>query len=255
MSIASSDGVSIYYERHGAGPAIVLVHGSGGHHAAWWQQVAALRSRHTVITVDLRGFGKSDSSMPEFDGQDFPGDILAVLDQEDITGALLVGQSIGAVAALRAGLSRPDRVSGVALAHSLGGIADPVLADLVAADRAEAVKLPVLDRLLSKAFQRNEPAKTFLFQQMGTFNVAKMADLRNLSTGGPTIEEVVASGLDITFLGGENDAVLSAATVRKAHELVKGSRLVLVPGAPHSMYWERPDLFNAAVTSIREAIA
>ncbi|GAA2614701.1 alpha/beta fold hydrolase [Paractinoplanes durhamensis] len=255
MGIATSDGVSIYYERHGSGPAILFVHGSGGHHAAWWQQVAALRGRFTIVTVDLRGFGNSDSSMPEFDGQDFPGDILAVLDQEDLTDVLLVGQSIGAVAALRAGLSRPSRVAGVALAHSLGGIADPSLAELVAADRAEAVKLPVLDRLLSADFQQSEPAKTFLFQQMGTFNVAKMADLRNLSAGGPSITEVVASGLDVTFLAGENDAVLSAATVRRAHELVKGSRLELIPGAPHSMYWEAPALFNAAVTRIREAIA
>ncbi|GIF20345.1 pimeloyl-ACP methyl ester carboxylesterase [Actinoplanes tereljensis] len=255
MGIAKSDGVSIYYERHGSGPAILFVHGSGGHHAAWWQQVAALGGRFTVVTVDLRGFGNSDSSMPEFDGQDFPGDILAVLDQEDLTEVLLVGQSIGAVAALRAGLSRPARVAGVALAHSLGGIADPALAELVAADRSEAVKLPVLDRLLSAQFQASEPAKTFLFQQMGTFNVAKMADLRNLSTGGPTIAEVIGSGLDITFLAGENDAVLSAATVRRAHELVKGSRLELIPDAPHSMYWEAPALFNAAVTRIREALA
>jgi pimeloyl-ACP methyl ester carboxylesterase len=89
---------------------------------------------------------------------------------------------------------------------------------------------------------------------MGTFNVAKMADLRNLSTGGPSIAEVVDSGLDVTFLAGEKDAVLSAATVRRAHALVKGSRLELVPGAPHSMYWEAPELFNAAVTRIREAI-
>jgi pimeloyl-ACP methyl ester carboxylesterase len=255
MGVAKSDGVSVYYERHGAGPAVLFVHGSGGNHAAWWQQVAALRGRFTVVTVDLRGFGNSDSSMPEFDGQDFPGDILAVLDQEDLTDVLLVGQSIGAVAALRAGLTRPGRVSGVALAHSLGGIADPELAGLAAADRAEAVRLPVLDRLLSADFQRNEPARTFLFQQMGTFNVARMADLRNLSTGGPTIDEVVASGLYITFLAGERDAVLSAATVRRAHERVRGSRLEMIPDAPHSMYWEAPDLFNAAVVRIREAIS
>jgi len=254
MAVADSDGVSIYYERHGAGPAVLFVHGSGGHHAAWWQQVAALRAKFTVLTVDLRGFGNSDSSMPEFDGQDFPGDIVAVLDREDLTEVLLVGQSIGAVAALRAGLARPARVSGVVLAHSLGGIADPELSGLVAADRSEAVKLPVLDRLLTKSFQEDEPAKTFLFQQMGTFNVAKMADLRNLSTGGPTVEEVVGSGLDVTFLAGANDAVLSAATVRRAHALVKGSRLELVPDAPHSMYWERPDLFNAAIVRVREAI-
>jgi len=254
MGFANAGGTSIYYERHGSGPAILLVHGSGGHHAAWWQQVAALRDRYTVVTVDLRGFGNSDSSMPEFDGRDFPGDLITVLDQEDLRDVLLVGQSIGAVAALRAGLGRPDRVGGVVLAHSLGGLADPELAELVAADRAEAVRLPVLDRLLSKEFQEREPARTFLFQQMGTFNVAKMADLRNLSTGGPAVDELVASGLDVTFLAGERDAVLSAATVRRAHALVKGSRLELVPGAPHSMYWEAPELFNAAVARVREAL-
>jgi len=255
MSFARAEGTSIYYERHGRGPAVLFVHGSGGHHAAWWQQVAALRGRYTVVTVDLRGFGNSDSSMPEFDGQDFPGDILAVLDQEDLRGVLLVGQSIGAVAALRAGLSRPDRVAGVVLAHSLGGLAHQELSELVNADRSAAIRLPVLDRLLSREFQEREPARTFLFQQMGTFNVAKMADLRNLSTGGPTVDEVVTSGLDVTFLAGEKDAVLSAATVRRAHALVKGSRLELVADAPHSMYWEAPELFNAAVVRVREALS
>ncbi|MEU4156798.1 alpha/beta hydrolase [Actinoplanes sp. NPDC026670] len=248
------DGARIYYERHGDGPAILFVHGSGGHHAAWWQQVAALRDRFTVVTVDLRGFGKSDSSMPEFDGQDFPGDLIAVLDAEDLRDVLLVGQSIGAVAALKAALKRPDRVRGVALGHSLGGLSHPELTRLVDADRAEAVRLPVLDRLLSKRFQAEEPAKTFLFQQMGTFNVAKMADLRNLSVDGPAIDDIVASGVAVTFLAGETDAVLSVATVRRAHELVKGSHLVVVPGAPHSMYWESPDLYNAAVAAIRESL-
>ncbi|GAA3208495.1 alpha/beta fold hydrolase [Actinocorallia longicatena] len=231
------------------------MHGSGGHHAAWWQQVAVLREHYTVVTVDLRGFGNSGSSMPEFDGQDFPGDIVAVLDREDLTDVLLFGQSIGAVAALRAGLLRPGRVSGVALGHSLGSISHPELSELVAADRAEAVRLPVIDRLLTREFQENEKAMTFLFQQQGTFNVATMADLRNLSAGGPSVEEVTASGLDITFLAGERDAVISPATVRRAHELVEGSHLELVPGAPHSMYWERPDLFNAALIRIRERVS
>lgn len=256
MGVARSDGnVGIYYEAHGSGPAIALVHGSGGHHAAWWQQVAALRDRYTMVTLDLRGFGNSDSSMPEFDGQDFPGDVLAVLDALDLTDVLVVGQSVGAVAALRAGIARPDRIRGVALGHSLGGIDHPELSALVAADRAEAVKLPVIDRLLSAEFQRDEPAKTFLFQQQGTFNVARMADLRNLTTGGPTLDDVVASGLDVTFLAGERDAVISPATVRRAHELVKNSHLELIPDAPHSMYWERPDLFNAALVRIRERLS
>ncbi|MFF4250708.1 alpha/beta fold hydrolase [Streptomyces sp. NPDC001663] len=254
MPIADSDGTSIYYERHGSGSAILFVHGSGGHHAAWWQQVAALRDEFTVVTVDLRGFGKSDSSMTEFDGQDFPGDVVAVLDQEDLADVMLVGQSIGSVAALRAGLLRPDRVSSVVLGHSLGGISHPELKELAAADRAEAVKLPVIDRLLTKPFQRERADLTFLFQQMGTFNVAKMQDLRNLDTNGPSLEDIQSSGVKVAFLAGERDAVLSVKTVTRAHELLPGSHLEILPGAPHSMYWETPGPYNAAVARLRRTL-
>jgi len=59
MATALSSDAQIYYEVHGSGPAVLFVHGSGGHHAAWWQQVAALSPSYSVITVDLRGFGNS----------------------------------------------------------------------------------------------------------------------------------------------------------------------------------------------------
>ncbi|MGW6208471.1 alpha/beta fold hydrolase [Streptomyces sp. NPDC055089] len=254
MPYADSDGTSIYYERHGSGPAILFVHGSGGHHAAWWQQVAELRSEFTVVTVDLRGFGKSDSSMPEFDGQDFPGDVVAVLEAEQLTDVMVVGQSIGSVAALRAALQRPDRVSAAVLGHSLGGISHPELTGLAAADRAEAVGLPVIDRLLTKAFQQERADLTFLFQQMGTFNVARMADLRNLDTDGPSLDDIRGSGVKVAFLAGEKDAVLSVKTVTRAHELLPESHLEIVPGAPHSMYWEAPAQYNAAVARLRRTL-
>src|ERR1700743_291947 len=125
MAIALSGDAKIYYEVHGAGPAVLFVHGSGGHHAAWWQQVAALTATYTLIPVDLRGFGNTRWS-EEHDARNFPGDIIAVLDAVAASGgpsrAVLVGQSIGAAAALKAALLRPDRASGVILAHSLGGL-------------------------------------------------------------------------------------------------------------------------------------
>ncbi|MEU4892741.1 alpha/beta hydrolase [Streptomyces sp. NPDC044780] len=256
----SDDGTPIYYERHGSGPAILFVHGSGGHHAAWWQQVAALRAEFTVLTLDLRGFGKSGtpsrphSSPPGFDGQDFPGDVVAVLDEADLRDAMLVGQSIGSVAALRAALARPERVSSVVLGHSLGGISHPELTELAAADRAEAVQLPVIDRLLTQRFQTERADLTFLFQQMGTFNVATMRDLRNLDTNGPSLDDIARSGLRVAFLAGERDAVLSVKTVTRAHELLPGSYLEIVPGAPHSLYWEAPATYNAAVARLRRTL-
>ena len=243
----SQDGTRIYYEVHGGGPAVLFVHGSGGHHAIWWQQVAALSARYTVITLDLRGFGLADSGMDEFDSRVFPDDVGAVLEASGVDRAVLVGQSIGSAAALSAALRNPGRAAGLVLGHSLGGIADEDLAARVRADRAEAEKLPVLDRLLTPAFRAAQPAKTFLFRQMGTFNKAKMADLRNLNTDGPTVAEVVESGVPICFLTGELDAALSADTVRAAAKRIPGSVLEVVPDAPHSMYWEAPELYNAAL--------
>jgi pimeloyl-ACP methyl ester carboxylesterase len=247
VSHVSSRGTSLYYEVHGSGPAVLLVHGSGGHHAAWWQQVAALRDSYTVITLDLRGFGMSrwDDS---HDARAFPDDIIAVLDAVAGPPCVLVGQSIGAAAALRAALGRPDLAAGVVLAHSLGGLRHPELSALVKADRAEAEKLPVLDRLLTASFRSARPDLAFLFQQMGTFNTAKMADLRNLGDDGPSVSDVAAAPFPVLFLAGAEDAVLSPATVRRAGELLPSAQVEIVPGAPHSMYWETPALFNEALS-------
>ena len=247
MPFAQTGSTRIYYESHGEGPAVVFLHGAGGNHAAWWQQTAYFRPHYQVITIDLRGFGKSDAVEDGPDSLDFPGDIASVLDDARVEQATLVGQSIGAVAALRFAVLQPKRVRAVILAHSLGGITDAQVTPLVAADRKEAEKIPVLDRLLTKDFQSTQPARTFLFQQLGTFNAATMRDLRNLNATGPTLEEVTRLGLRICFLTGDRDNVLRPATIRAAQERLPGSVLTVVPGAPHSMYWEAPELFNMSV--------
>lgn len=251
MPYVDSDGAGVYYEVNGSGPGVLLVHGSGGHHAAWWQQVAALSGSFTVITMDLRGFGNTRWES-EHDARNFPGDIVAVLDAVAAAGgpsaAVLAGQSIGAAAALKAALLRPDRASGVILAHSLGGLQHSELSSLVRADRAEAEKLPVLDRLLTPGFRAARPDMAFLFRQMGTFNTAKMQDLTNLNADGPSVSDLNAASFPVLLLAGEKDAVLSPATVRRAGSLLTNARVEVVPGAPHSMYWETPDLFNDAVS-------
>src|ERR1700753_3268345 len=242
MPYTASGDAKIYYEVNGSGPGVLFVHGSGGHHAAWWQQVAALSGSYSVITIDLRGFGNSRWES-DHDVRNFPGDIIAVLDAVAADGgpsrAGVLRQSIGAAAALRAALDRPDRAAGVILAHSLGGLRNDELTALVKADRAVAEKLPVLDRLLTPEFRAERPDLAFLFRQMGTFNTATMQDLRNLNTDGPTVAELAAAApFPLLLLAGERDAVLSPATVRRAGELLPAARVEVVPGAPHSMYWE-----------------
>jgi len=185
MTYVDNDGAGVYYEAHGSGPGVLFVHGSGGHHAAWWQQVSALMDDYTVITVDLRGFGNTRWS----------------------------------------------------------------------ADRAVAEKVPVLDRLLTPEFRAKRPDLAFLFRQMGTFNTAKMQDLTNLNSDGPTVSELGGAPFPLLLLAGGKDAVLSPSTVRRAGELLPNARVEVVADAPHSMYWERPDLFNDAIRRFLKEVA
>ena len=79
--------------------------------------------------------------------------------------------------------------------------------------------IAMLDRLMTPEFRARRPDMAFLFRQMGTFNTAKMQDLTNLNSDGPTVAEFAAAPFPLLLLAGEKDAVLSPATVRRAGEL------------------------------------
>ena len=59
MPFLPVNGIELYYEVHGEGPAIVFCHGAGGNHLSWWQQVPVFAQRFRCITYDSRAFGLS----------------------------------------------------------------------------------------------------------------------------------------------------------------------------------------------------
>ncbi len=151
---------------------------------------------------------------------------------------------------LRAAVTAPDRFAGVILSNSVGGLDDDRLTALVRADRAEAEKLTVLDRLMSRSFLESQPAMVHLFREMGTFNAATLQGIRVLANDGPTPAEVAAAGVRVAFLAGERDAVLSPATVAAAGALVPDSVVHVVADGNHSMYWERAGDYNRAIDDL-----
>jgi pimeloyl-ACP methyl ester carboxylesterase len=239
------DGLQLYYEVQGEGPVVGFLHGSGGNHASWWQQVPHfVKAGYRVFTMDLPGFGCSSSDLEEFDTQRHPGDVEAVLDAIGAERAALVGQAIGGTAGLKLAIAHPERLVGVILAHSYGGLESDELRELAAADREEAEKLSQAERLFGGLAT---PEKAFLFTQITTFNRAKMKDLKNMNVNPPTAEAAAACGVPLLFLGAQQDLVMRPGTLTRAHELVEGSRVELVADAPHTMYWTTPALFNGAV--------
>ena len=116
MPHATVNGTQLYYERAGAGaPPLVLVHGFGCAHEDWQLQVEAFSPRHMVISCDLRGHGASPGEPASCSIETYGADVAALARALNLSGAVLVGHSMGTRVVLQACLGAPDRVAGVVL--------------------------------------------------------------------------------------------------------------------------------------------
>ncbi|MCK6563958.1 MAG: alpha/beta hydrolase, partial [Dehalococcoidia bacterium] len=117
MAFIDRDGVQIYYEDHGAGPAILLTHGFADTSIFWQGQVAAFQDRYRVITWDMRGHGQSDSPGDEaqYSEAHTVADMAAILDACGVESAVLGGLSMGGFMSLAFHLRYPGRVRALML--------------------------------------------------------------------------------------------------------------------------------------------
>jgi pimeloyl-ACP methyl ester carboxylesterase len=110
--------ISLAFDRTGTGSPLVLIHGYPLDHTIWNEVVPLLSPVFDLIIPDLRGFGESTSSKPQWSMQDLADDIAGVLDDQKIESAFLVGHSMGGYVALAFAKKFPGRVRGLALVAS-----------------------------------------------------------------------------------------------------------------------------------------
>src|SRR2546430_8891964 len=92
----NSASIDLYYEDHGAGPPVVLIHGYPLSGRAWDKQVPVLlEAGYRVITYDRRGFGQSSQPAAGYDYDTFAADLHALVEHLDLRGAVLAGHSMG----------------------------------------------------------------------------------------------------------------------------------------------------------------
>ena len=92
----NSGSIDLYYEDHGSGEPVVLIHGYPLSGRAWDNQLPVLlEAGRRVITYDRRGFGKSSQPTSGYDYDTFAADLAALLDELDLHDATLVGHSMG----------------------------------------------------------------------------------------------------------------------------------------------------------------
>ena len=126
MPYLDRDGVQIYYEATGEGPAVLLTHGYNLTSFMWRGLVQALADRYRVITWDVRGHGRSDSPEdPEaYTRASTIGDMKAILEAEDVKEAVIAGHSMGGYLSLAFHVEHPKRVRALILVGTGPGYRD-----------------------------------------------------------------------------------------------------------------------------------
>lgn len=158
---ASVDDVDVHWTSHGAGPALILVHGWTSDESAWSEQVSALSRSYRVITLDLPGHGRSGMP-PAFSIELYARAVEAVRAEAQARRVALAGHDLGAMVVRRYALMYPNRVSGLVIVDGHIPIPSDIpgpQADLLAVTRArrewmirdgfgETTPLPLQERIL-----------------------------------------------------------------------------------------------------------
>jgi non-heme chloroperoxidase len=264
----NSTEIELYYEDHGSGKPVVLIHGWPLSGASWEKQVAALLAAgHRVITYDRRGFGKSSQPATGYDYDTFAEDLHKLVTALDLHDFALVGFSMGGGEVARyIGRYGSDRVSKAVFMAAV----PPFL--LKTADNPNAVDGSVFDGI-KKGIVADRPA--FLTQFLANFYNFDVLGGKQISDEVVRLSWNIAAGaspkgtldcvtawytdfrkdlprVDVPTLviHGDADRILPiAVTGNRTHEAIKGSRLVVVKGGPHGLNWTHADQVNAELVS------
>jgi non-heme chloroperoxidase len=234
----NSGSVELYYEDHGSGPPVVLIHGYPLSGRAWDKQVPVLLdSGRRVITYDRRGFGKSSRPTTGYDYDTFAADLKALMEKLDLRDATLVGHSMGTGEVTRyLGAYGSDRVARAVLVSPI----PPFL--LQTDDNPEGLPRDMFDGFGSLV-------STEAFQV--SFSIATGASAVPAVACIPTWETDFRSDLrkiDVPLLvvQGDSDRILPfPKTGKRLPDVMNDLELVVIEGGPHAIAWTHADRVNS----------
>ena len=259
----NSGNIDLYYEDHGSGKPVVLIHGYPLSGASWEKQIAVLLAAgHRVITYDRRGFGKSSQPTTGYNYDTFAEDLHKLVTQLELRDFALAGFSMGGGEVARyigkygsKGVSKavfissvppfllktPDNPEGVD-GSVFEGIKKAVAADRYAFFAEFFKNFYNTDLLLGKRVSEQTV--------QSSWNVAAGASATASLACVPTWHEDFRKDLsrvDVPTLviQGDADRILpiSASGLRTA-KLIKGARLLVVKDGPHCITWTHADEVN-----------
>ena len=261
--------IEIYYEDHGSGQPVVLIHGYPLDGHSWERQSRALhKAGYRVITYDRRGFGQSSKVEIGYDYDTYAADLDALLTELDLTDVILVGFSMGTGELARyTSKYGSGRIAKLAFLASL----EPFL--LQTDENPEGVPQSVFDGIVEAATGDRFAWFTGFFQNFynldenlgkriseeavrGSWNVAVTSAPIAAFAVVPTwiedfrsdVAKVREAGIPTLIVHGTSDNILPIdSTGRPFSKLLPDAEYVEIEGAPHGLIWTHTDEVNEAL--------
>lgn len=264
----NSGNIDLYYEDHGSGDPVVLIHGYPLSSASWEKQVPPLlEAGHRVITYDRRGFGKSSQPDTGYNYDTFAEDLHKLVTQLKLRDFSVVGFSMGGGEVARyigkygtKGLSKAVIISGI----------PPYL--LKTTDNPEGVDGSVFEGIQKAVAQDRYAFFTSFFQNFYNTDVflGKRVSEQviqaswNIAAGSSATaslecvpawhedfrEDVARIDVPTLIMQGDADRTLPiSATGHRTAKLIEGARLVVVKDGPHCIPWTHAEEVNSGLLS------
>ena len=249
MFAITGDGTRLHFQTAGSGPPVVLVHGLSDDHTLWRYMVPALAAGHRVISVDVRGHGRSAKPHAPLEVATLADDLVALLDWLGIDRAVLVGLSMGGGISQTAAIRHPQRVRALALLSTSSSFPEATRerfrhrAEVAERDGIEPLVDSMVERWFTPEFMAARPdevartRQTVLANDPLAFAAACRANAARDWTG--ELDRIACPVLVLAGARDPGEATRSAETFR---ERLEDAEVHLVDGATHAIPIERPEV-------------
>ena len=236
-----------YWDTGGNGEPIVLLHPASGSALIWLhQQPVFAKAGYRVIAYSRRNYYNSDSA-PAANPGTGSGDLQEFANLLGLQKFHLVSSAAGGSVAADYALSHPERLLSLTVSSNNLAATQGYIADAAARMKLEAWdELPRWYRELGPSYRAINPA-----------GVAKWTEINELSETGRgarqklvnlvTPEKLETLRVPTLLMTGSADMFTPPSVQRLIARHIPDNELLVMPECGHSIYWERPDLFNRAV--------
>ena len=251
MSKIDVNGIKMEYQRYrperNEAESIVFAHGAGGNLLSWFQQIPYFSRKYDCVVFSHRGFGHSYDLENGPGMESFSDDLRGLVDSLGIDRFHLVAQSMGGRTALGFAVKYPERVLSITFADTTGAMGEPDV-EMALTDWRESHPdtRGIGFRALSEGFRERNPDMANLYLQIQRSNPPR--DMGGgILYGGPKGADVKKLTMPVQFIVGDEDELTPPHILKLASKYIEGSEVAVIPDCGHSVYFEKPDIFNFEV--------